>query len=43
MYHFGLNFYFIGKSRYRIIKFQLTDKQIFSYLFTKPQNQKFKE
>jgi hypothetical protein len=43
MYLFGLNFYFIGKSRYRKTKVQCIDKQDFACLITKPQNQNFKK
>lgn len=43
MYHFGLNFYFIGKSRYRITVVKTIDIQAFAYLFIKPRNQKFEK
>jgi hypothetical protein len=43
MYHFGFNFYFIGKSRYRTIINKPIDIQAFAYLFIKPRNQKIEK
>lgn len=36
LYRSGLNFYFIGKSRYRIIIGKPIDIQAFAFLFIKP-------